>query len=215
MHNVVILSVALTVIVAACGGGGGNGGTPPPPPPVFTSLTVSASTLNMVDGDEEQLMATPRDQNGAAMSGLPAATFTLAAPSTAASVNMAGRVTALNPGTATVTASLTSSGVTKTATTNVNVTALPATAGVTASAAGTTFDPATVKIATGGQVTWSFPGQLHNVIWDGAVDPPGGDIGNHGNGDTEARSFPNAGSYPYHCSIHGASMNGTVTVRAP
>jgi plastocyanin len=148
------------------------------------------------------------------MTGLPAATFTLTS-GTAASVSTAGRVIAVQQGTATVTASLTSSGVTKTAMTNVNVTALQANASVTASAAGTTFDPATVKIAAGGQVTWSFPGQLHNVMWDGAVDPPGGDIGNHSNGDTEARSFPNAGSYPYHCSIHGASMNGTVTVRTP
>lgn len=213
MHTFTKASLALTVVLTACGGDG-DGGTPPPPPSVFTTLTVSATTLTMVDGDEVQLTATPRDQNGAAMTGLPAATFTLTS-GTAATVSTTGRVTAVQQGTATVTASLTSGGVTKTATTNVNVTALPATAGVTASATGTTFDPATVTIATGGQVTWSFPGQAHNVIWDGSVDPPGGDIPSRSNGQTEARSFPTAASYPYHCSIHGAGMNGTVIVRTP
>jgi plastocyanin len=214
MHNAWKRNLALAVLLGACGGGG-NGGTPPPPPPVFTSLTVSAATLAMVDGDTAQLVATPRDQNGAAMTGLPAATFTLAAPSTAASVSTTGRVIALQQGAATVTASLTSGGVTKTATTNVNVSALSANADVTASATGTTFAPDTVKIATGGQVTWSFPGQAHNVIWDGSVDPPSGDIPTHSNGQTEARSFPDAGLYPYHCSIHGAGMNGAVIARTP
>ena len=211
MRNRVVWSVASAMALVACGGGG----TEPPPPPtsVFTSLTLSAATLNMVDGDTAQLTATPRDQNGAAMSGLPAATFTLAS-GTAASVSTAGRVIALTQGTATVTASLTANGVTKTANSTVNVGPLPAAASVTASGTGTVFTPETVKISTGGQVTWSFPGQAHNVIWDGTA-PPGGNIGNHSNGESESRTFPTEGPHPYHCSIHGAGMSGTVVVRPP
>jgi plastocyanin len=211
MRNGVVSIVASAMALVACGGGG-DGGTQPPTP-VFTSLTLSAATLTMVDGDTAQLTATPRDQNGAAMTGLPGATFALTS-GTAASVSTSGRVIALTQGSATVTASLTASGVTKTANSTVNVGPLPAAASVTASAAGTTFSPETVKVATNGQVTWSFPGQQHNVIWDGTV-PPGGNIGSHSNGETEARTFPTAGPYPYHCSIHGASMNGAVIVRAP
>lgn len=210
MHKFTKASLALAVVLTACGGDGGT----PPPAIVFTTLTVSSTTLAMVDGDVADLVATPRDQNGAAMTGLPAATFAVTS-GTAATVSPTGRVTAVQQGTATVTASLTSGGVTKTATTNVTVTALQATASVTASATGQTFDPAMAKIATGGTVTWSFPGQAHNVIWDGSVDPPGGDIPSRSNGQTEARSFPTAGSYPYHCSIHGAGMNGQVIVRTP
>lgn len=210
MQNAGPFALALVFALAACGG---DNGTPPPPTPVFTSLTVSATTLNLVDGDQEQLTATPRDQNGAAMTGLPDATFAVES-GTAASVTGGGLVTALEQGSATVRASLTSGGITKTATTNVTVTALQTSADVTASASGQTFSPATVKIATGGQVTWSFPGIAHNVIWD-ASEPPNGDIPTHSGGETEARSFPNAGSYPYHCSIHGAGMSGTVIVRTP
>jgi plastocyanin len=211
MHNAWKSIPVLTVMLTACGG---DGGTPPPPPQsVFTTLGVSATTLNMVDGDTVQLTATPRDQNGAAMTGLPDPTFTLTS-GTAASVSTAGRVIALQQGAATVTASLTSGGVTKTATTNVNVDALPTSRTVTASAAGATFDPSEVKIAAGGTVTWSFPGTAHNVIWDGAA-PPLGNIPTRSNGATEGRTFPNAGPYAYHCSIHGAGMNGRVIVRTP
>ena len=211
MHNVWRSIPVLAIALAACGGGGG--GTPPPVQSVFTTLAVSATTLNMVDGDVTDLVATPRDQNGAAMTGLPLATFTLTS-GTAASVSTQGRVTAIQQGSSTVTASLTSGGVTKTATTTVNVSALPTSRTVTASATGTTFDPDTAKIATGGTVTWSFPGQAHNVIWDGAA-PPLGNIGTRSNGETEPRTFPNTGTYAYHCSIHGASMNGRVIVRTP
>lgn len=213
MHTVWKSSVVLAFVLAACGGGG-DGGTQPPGQSVFTSLTVSASTLNLVDGDQTQLVATPRDQNNAAMTGLPGATFVVTGPDTAASVSTTGQVTAIKQGSATVTASLTSGGVTKTATTTVNVSALQSTRTVTASATGATFDPDTVKLATGGTVTWSFPGIPHNVIWDGAA-PPGGNIATRSNGDSENRTFPSAGAFAYHCSIHGASMSGRVVVRTP
>lgn len=207
MHNVWKSIPFVAIALAACGGGNGT----PPPQPVLDRLVVSPTTLNLVDGDTARLTATPLDQNGAAMPGFQA---TFSVTGTAASVTPQGRVTALEQGTATVTASLTVSGVTKTAPATVNVTALQTSRTVTASATGATFNPDTVKIATGGTVTWSFPGIAHNVIWDGAA-PPLGNIGTRSNGDTEDRTFPNAGPYAYHCSIHGAGMNGRVIVRTP
>lgn len=210
MHNAWKSITVLTLVLGACGGDDGT----PPQGSVFTTLGISAANLNLVDGDTARLTATPRDQNGAPMS-LPGATFT--ASGTAASVSTTGLVTALAQGTSTVTASLTAGGVTRTATTNVNVSALPTSPTVTASATGQTFDPDTVKVATGGTVTWSFPGMAHNVIWDGAA-PPGGDITPPpplSNGATADRTFPNAGTYLYHCSIHGPSMDGRVIVRVP
>jgi plastocyanin len=209
MHNVWKTIPLVAVTVAACGGGNGT----PPAQSVFSTLGVSATTLNLVDGDQVQLVATPRDQNGAQMTGLPQPTFTVTTGA-AASVTTSGLVTALAQGSSTVTASLTASGVTRTATTNVNVTALQSDRTVTASGTGQTFDPDTVKIANGGTVTWSFPGQAHNVVWDGAA-PPGGNIPARSNGDLESRTFPTDGAYAYHCSIHGPSMDGRVIVRTP
>jgi plastocyanin len=208
MHNVWKSITVLTLVLAACG----DDGTPPPGS-VFTTLGISATNLNLVDGDTIRLTATPRDQTGAAMSGLPDPTFTVTS-GTAASVSTTGLVTALAQGASTINASLTAGGITKTATTTVNVSALQTSRTVIASGTGQTFDPDTVKIATGGTVTWSFPGIAHNVIWDGTA-PPDGNIGAQSNGATVDRTFPSAGTYLYHCSIHGANMNGRVIVRTP
>jgi plastocyanin len=214
MHNAVLACWILTIVVSACGGGGGGDPMPPPPTPVFTTLSVSPANPAMVEGDTLQLSATPRDQNGAAMSGLPAATFALTA-GTSVSVSGEGRLIALDPGGSTVTATLASGGTTRTATATPNVTALTAAASVAVSGAGTSFNPATVKVATGGNVTWSFTSggnSPHNVTF-GGNSPPGGDIGDTNSGDV-VRTFTTAGSYPYQCTRHGG-MNGTVVVRAP
>lgn len=213
MHNAVTSCLILAIAVAACGGGGDDP-TPPPPTPVFTSLSISPANPAMVETDTVQLSATPRDQNNAAMSGLPAATFTRTA-GTSVSVSTNGQVIALDPGASTITATLTSGGTTRTATTTPTVAALTNAADVAVSGAGTSFNPATVKIATGGTVTWSFTagGQApHNVTF-GANKPTGGDIPDKDSG-SEARVFATAGSYPYQCTRH-AGMTGTVIVRTP
>ena len=212
MHNAVTSWLILALAVAACGGG--DDPTPPPPTPVFTSLSISPANPAMVETDTVQLSATPRDQNGAAMSGLPNATFDRTA-GTSVSVSGSGQVIALDPGASTIRATLTSGGTTQTATTAPTVTALPTAADVTASGAGTSFSPASVKIAAGGTVTWSFTagGQgAHNVTF-GANKPTGGDIPDRDSG-SEPRVFPTAGSYPYQCTRHGG-MTGTVIVRTP
>ena len=209
MNNVSKSSLVLALVLAACGG---DGGTPPPPTAVFTTLTVTPASPAMVDGDTVQLTATPLDQNNNPMSGLPAATFSLTS-GTSVIVSGTGRVIAQQPGPSVVTASLTSGTTTRTATSTPNVTALGTSASVTASGTGTTFSPATVKIAVNGTVTWTFPGpEIHNVTF-GAASPPGGNIPNSSSGSVD-RNFTAAGSYPYNCTRHGG-MNGTVIVRTP
>jgi plastocyanin len=212
MDNVVVSSFVLAVALSACGGGGGGGGTQPPPTSVFTTLSISPSSPDMVIRDTLQMTATPRDQNGAPMTGLGAATFERVS-GTAVSVSPTGRVIADALGAAEIRASLTSGTTTRTATANATVSSLSTTASVTASGTGALFNPDEVKIATGGSVTWSFPGpEIHNVTFDG-VSPTGGNIGDRSSG-SEARSFAAAGRYAYHCSRH-AGMSGAVVVRAP
>jgi plastocyanin len=208
------LALALVFALAACGG---NGGNEPPPTPVFTSLTVSPADPNLIEGDTLQLTATPRDQNGAAMTGLPAATFALTT-GTSVSVSLTGRVVALGPGGSTVTASLTSGTTTKTATATPDVTAIGSTETVTASGAGTAFNPDTAKVElnAGGQatVTWSFTNGNnlpHNVTFTSG-GPTEGNIPNQANAADVARTFTTVGRHAYHCTIH-SGMNGVVVVR--
>jgi plastocyanin len=76
------------------------------------------------------------------------------------------------------------------------------------------FDPSTFNATAGQTVTWAWAATplTHNIVFeDGA---PGS--GNKSSGTFE-RTFATAGSYPYHCSIHGApgvGMNGVVNVAA-
>lgn len=74
--------------------------------------------------------------------------------------------------------------------------------------ADNSFSPNATTVAPGTSVTWSWSGaNPHNVVFD---DGAKSDTQRSG---TYARTFATAGSYPYHCTIHGASMSGTVTVK--
>lgn len=74
-----------------------------------------------------------------------------------------------------------------------------------------TFSPATVTINANGQVTWTFASQ-HSVIFDGSGAGKPTDIGATSSGSV-SRTFTTAGSFPYHCGIHGTGMSGTITVQ--
>ena len=211
MHNVALTALVLAILLSACGGGG-NGGTQPPPQAVFTTLTVSPANPALVEGDVVQLSATPRDQNGAAMTGLPPASFALTT-GTSVSVSATGEVVALDPGASTVTATLTSGGTTRTATSTPNVSALRNTADVTASGTGQTFSPDTVKIAVNGTVTWAFPGpNIHNVTFQSPQNTAL-NIDNTSSGSV-SRTFAAVGVHGYRCTLH-AGMTGAVVVRTP
>lgn len=198
------LMLGATVLVG-CSGGGDD--PTPPPTPVFTTFTVDPSSIpTLTVGGTQPLTATAKDQNGATMSGL-ATTYISNAPGTA-SVNAGGVVTGVALGTTTITATGTIGSVTKTATVNVTVAAAPATASVAATS-GNQFSPANAVVARNGTVTWTFA-ILHNVTWDNPATSPA-NIGDTSTGSV-SRTFATAGTFAYHCTIHGG-MNGTVTVQ--
>ena len=71
------------------------------------------------------------------------------------------------------------------------------------------FSPASLSVNVGQTVIWGWnPGGVdHNVTFDDGQHSPTQSSG------TYQRAFPTAGSYAYHCTIHGASvMHGVVTV---
>ena len=198
----VCLMLGATVLVG-CSGGGDD--PTPPPTPVFTTFTVEPTAPTVTVGGTQALTPSAKDQNGATMSGL-TTTYISNAPGTA-SVTPAGVVTGVALGTTTITATGTIGSVTKTATINVTVGAPPATASVAATS-GSQFSPAEVTVARNGSVTWTFAIE-HNVTFDTANSPA--NIGNTTTGSV-SRTFPTAGRFAYHCTIHGG-MNGAVVVQ--
>jgi plastocyanin len=76
---------------------------------------------------------------------------------------------------------------------------------------GMTFNPATITINAGQTVTWDWVGSNHSTTSDTSI----WDSGVHNAGFSFVQNFPAAGSFPYHCVIHGspgAGMHGTVIV---
>ena len=175
---------------------------------VFTSVSVTPATATLQTGGTVQLAATPLDQSGVPMTGLPAASF--ASGNTAvATVDPQGLVTAVGAGTANVTAAITSGGVTHSATATIIV-STPVPGGVTVTTPNLTFSPPSVTIALGGTVTWAFSGNTHNVTFTGAA-PAGGNIPDQPAGSSQSRTFTTSGNYAYVCTRHNG-MTGTVVV---
>ena len=83
------------------------------------------------------------------------------------------------------------------------------TGGNTVTVGNNFFSPAALSVAAGTTVTWSWaPGAVeHNVTFDDGQHSATQSSGSF------PRTFSAAGTYPYHCTIHGAAvMHGTVTV---
>lgn len=81
-------------------------------------------------------------------------------------------------------------------------------AGTSVSIEGFAFSPAVLTIPVGTTVTWTNnDGTNHTVTSDGGAF----DSGALGSGDTFQFTFDEAGSYPYHCTIH-PNMTGTIVV---
>ena len=72
------------------------------------------------------------------------------------------------------------------------------------------FDPAELTVAPGTTVVWAWASALqHNITFN-----DGESSGNQSSGTYE-RTFAAAGTFPYHCTIHGtptSGMRGVVTV---
>lgn len=102
-------SAALLLTLAACGGGGTSpnppGPPPPPPPPPpapVASVVVSPSTASLVPTQTQTLTAATKDAAGNDLAGR---TITWASSAnTVASVSTSGLVTAVGPGSATISA---------------------------------------------------------------------------------------------------------------
>jgi plastocyanin len=74
--------------------------------------------------------------------------------------------------------------------------------------ANSAYNPVTATIAKGGTVTWTnTDGTAHTVTFDA-----GPDCGRMNQGATVSRTFADAGSFTYHCTIH-SFMKGTVVVQ--
>ena len=75
------------------------------------------------------------------------------------------------------------------------------------------FQPAELEVAPGATVVWAWAsaGVDHNVTFDD------GQASETQSSGTYERAFAAAGSFPYHCSIHGSptsGMRGVVTLAA-
>jgi plastocyanin len=74
--------------------------------------------------------------------------------------------------------------------------------------ADNSFSPNATTVAVGTTVTWTWTGaSQHNVTFDDGAASPTQATGSY------ARAFTAAGTYAYHCTIHGAAMSGAVTVK--
>src|SRR5689334_8210610 len=106
--------IALAVAAIACGGGGGDGTNvvEPPAQPTLATITVTLAASTTTPGQQVQATAAGATQNGTAVT-LSNVSWTTTQPSVA-TVNSAGLVTAVGPGTTQVTATV--GGVTGSAT---------------------------------------------------------------------------------------------------
>ncbi|HEY2066004.1 MAG TPA: plastocyanin/azurin family copper-binding protein [Gemmatimonadaceae bacterium] len=81
------------------------------------------------------------------------------------------------------------------------------------------FTPSTLTVPVGSKVTWTWNScsdntygtgtcVTHSIVWD--ADGSGSGLLSQGTYD---RTFAAAGTYAYHCGVHGAAMAGTITVQ--
>jgi plastocyanin len=199
--------IATLLIIAGTGAGCGGDGIVSDTP-VLTTLEVTPATaalFTVAPGNAVTLSVVAKDQNGLTMSGLGSATFS-SDDGSIASVGADGTITALAAGTAHITAALTAGGVTKSAIATVTAQVAPASASVTTPQLA--FLPDAVDVQAGGAVTWTFGSTAHTVTFTTAGAPA--DVPPL-YGAAASRTFPNNGSFSYHCSIH-PQMTGIVRV---
>ena len=79
----------------------------------------------------------------------------------------------------------------------------------TVSIVNMSFTPASITVTPGTTVTWN---NIDNMTHTVTADDNSFDSGNIGAGSSFAKTFPVAGTFTYHCTIH-PSMIGTVVVK--
>ena len=194
----------LLVLAAGCGGDGGSG----PEARVLTTVELSpvtAGLFTVAPGNTVTLTVAAKDQNGQIMTGLGPASFSTSNAGIA-TVDGNAVVSAVAPGTAEISASLTVGSETEAATMQVTVQEAAASALVTAPSLA--FTPATVDVQAGGVVTWSVGPVGHTVTFTTPGAPA--EIP-YLEEQSESRTFPTNGSFNYLCTIH-PGMTGIVNV---
>jgi plastocyanin len=72
------------------------------------------------------------------------------------------------------------------------------------------FSPSTLTVSKGTTVTWqNKDGVTHTSTSDTGL----WDTGNIVPGSSKSMTFSNAGTFKYHCTIHGPNMSGTIIVQ--
>lgn len=70
------------------------------------------------------------------------------------------------------------------------------------------YSPSATTVATGTTVTWTWKGvNRHSVTFDDGATSATQTSG------TYQRTFASAGTYRYHCLVHGNAMSGSVKVQ--
>lgn len=72
-------------------------------------------------------------------------------------------------------------------------------------------NPCITNINPGDTVHWVWQGNNHTTTSD-AASAQSWDSGEHDSGFIYDVTFPNAGTFPYRCSVHGSSMRGSIQV---
>ena len=179
---------------------------------LMTSVAVSGAPASLAPGATAQLTAEARDARQRPVAGVTGFTFASSDLSVAV-VTPTGLVTAIAPGTVSLTSVVTQSGVTSNGAASLAVAfaaAQPSTATVDATNQNV-FTPSTVTVAAGGTVTWSIASVTHNVTFRAVTGAPT-NISNTAS-SAASRTFATAGTFPYDCTIH-SGMTGTVVVQA-
>jgi plastocyanin len=78
--------------------------------------------------------------------------------------------------------------------------------------AGNKFSPSQITVTAGSNVTFNnTSGTTHNVTFANTAGAPA-NVDDFASG-TKVVAFPTAGTFDYHCTIHGLSMSGVVVVQ--
>ena len=203
-----MLSGVATLIVLATGCGDDGDGGSGPAPRTLTTLEVApatASLFTVAPGNTVTLTVVAKDQDGQVMTGVGPASFSTSNAGVA-TVDGSATVSAVGPGTAQISASLTVGSETQTASMEVSVQEAAASALVTAPSLA--YTPATVDVQAGGVVTWSMGSVGHTVTFTTTGAPP--EIP-YLEEESASRTFPTNGSFNYQCTIH-PGMIGIVNV---
>jgi plastocyanin len=204
-----VVAVALCPVIG-CGGSGGDGSTNPPPPQTVNSVSLSKSIVALKPSESTTITATPKDANGATVSGKtvdwtvnPATGVATIAPN-GSSVTVTGTAN----GSATVRATVDQ----KIAEAQVNVqSTFNTTADISVGANNAfAFAPSEADVATGATVTFTWVGNTdHTLNWDNPPAPLQ-NVSARTTG-TAVFTLPQPGTYNYHCTIH-SGMTGAITV---